>query len=73
MRRVPNEPERPLTRADLVEQGVRQRYPSDWIVRGVERVFPPADLTPAGRRGYREVIARLIVRYRHGIGRNGGV
>ena len=29
-------------------------------------------MTPAGRRGYREMIARLIVRYRHGGGRAGG-
>lgn len=60
--------ERPLTLADLVERWVRRSYESDRIFRGVERAFPPADLTPAGRRGYREAIARLIVRYRHGVG-----
>lgn len=64
--------ERPLTLADLVERWIRRSYESDVIFRGVERAFPPADPTPAGRRGYREAIARLIVRYRHGIGRRGG-
>ncbi len=67
-----NAPERPLTLADLVERWVRRSYESDVIFRGVERAFPPADVTPAGRRGYREVIARLIVRYRHGGGRSDG-
>ena len=66
-----NAPERPLTLADLVERWVRRSYESDLIFRGAERAFPPADPTPAGRRGYREEIARLIVRYRHGIGRSG--
>ena len=67
-----NAPEQPLTLADLVERWVRRSYESDVIFRGVERAFPPADVTPAGRRGYREVIARLIVRYRHGGGRSDG-
>lgn len=67
-----NAPERPLTLANLVEQWVRRSYESDVIFRGVERAFPPADSTPAGRRSYREAIARLIVRYRHGIGRSDG-
>ncbi len=64
--------ERPLTLADLVERLVGRSYESDAIFRGVERAFPPADATPAGRRGYREAIARLIVRYRHGGGRANG-
>ncbi len=63
--------ERPPTLADLVERWVRRSYESDLIFRGVERAFPPPDPTPAGRRGYREEIARLIVRYRHGVGRSG--
>lgn len=63
----------PLTLADLVERWVQRSYESDVIFRGVERAFPPADVTPAGRRGYREAIARLIVRYRHGGGRSDGV
>lgn len=63
-----NEPQRSPTLADLVEWGVRRGYPSDALFRGVERVFPPPDRTPAGRRGYRETIARLIVRFRHGHG-----
>ena len=67
-----NAPERPLTLADLVEQWVRRSYESDLIFRGVERAFPPPDPTPAGRRGYREVIARLIVQFRHGGGWRGG-
>ena len=71
LRLARNAPERPLTLADLVEQWVRRSYESDVIFRGVERAFPPADPTPAGRRGYREAIARLIVRYRHGVGRGG--
>ena len=66
-----NVAERPPTLADLVEWGVRRGYQSDAIFRGVERAFPPPDRTPAGRRGYREEIARLIVRYRHGGGRRG--
>lgn len=69
-RRLPAE--RPPTLADLVEQWVRRSYESDVIFRAVERAFPPADLTLAGRRGYREMIARLIVRYRHGGGWRGG-
>jgi hypothetical protein len=60
--------ERPPTLADLVERWVRCSYESDVIFRGAERAFPPADLSPAGRRGYREAIARLIVRHRHGVG-----
>jgi len=64
--------ERPLDLSGLVEQWVRQSYESDVIFRGAERAFPPADPTPAGRRGYRERIARLIVRYRHSGGRAGG-
>ena len=67
-----DEPERPPTLADLVERWVRLGYASDLIFRGAERAFPPPDPTPAGRRGYREAIARLIVRYRHGAGRTGG-
>ena len=69
-RRLPAE--RPLDLSGLVERWVRRSYESDWIFRGAERAFPPADMTPAGRRGYREMIARLIVRYRHGGGRAGG-
>lgn len=68
-RRLPAE--RPPTLADLVEQWVRRSYESDLIFRAVERAFPPADPTPAGRRGYREAIARLIVQFRHGVGRGG--
>ncbi|MDG4584578.1 MAG: hypothetical protein P9E67_10935 [Candidatus Competibacter sp.] len=65
------EPQRSPTLADLVEWGVRRGYQSDAIFRGAERAFPPPDRTPAGQRGYREEIARLIVRYRHGGGRRG--
>jgi hypothetical protein len=71
LRLVRNESERPLKLSDLVERWVRRSYESDRIFREVERAFPPADPTPARRRGYREEIARLIVRYRHGIGRSG--
>jgi len=71
LRLARNEPERPLKLSELVEQLVWRSYESDLIFRRVERAFPPADPTPAGRRGYREEIACLIVRYRHGIGRSG--
>lgn len=40
-------PERPLDLSGLVEQCVRWYYESDQILRGVERVFPLADLTLA--------------------------
>jgi len=60
------------TLADLVERWVRLGYNSDTIFRGAESEFPPPERTPAGRRGYREQIARLIVRYRHGGGRSEG-
>jgi len=64
-----NAPARPADLAGWVEQWVRHGHESDSIFRGAERAFPPPDPTPAGRRGYRETIARLIVRYRHGAGR----
>lgn len=62
-------PARPADLAGLVEQWVRHGHESDSIFRWAERAFPSPDPTPAGRRGYREVIARLIARYRHGAGR----
>ncbi len=64
-----NAPARPADLAGLVERWVRHGHESDSIFRGAERAFPPPDPTPAGRRGYRETIARLIVRYRHGADR----
>lgn len=62
-------PAGPVDLAGLVERWVRHGYESDSIFRWAERAFPPPDSTPAGRRGYREAIARLIARYRHGAGR----
>ena len=60
---------RPQTLADLVERWVQFGYNSDTIFRGAEHAFPPPERTPAGRRGYREQLARLIVHYRHDGGR----
>ncbi len=61
--------QRSPTLANLVERWVRLGYNSDAVFRGAECAFPPPNRTPAGRRDYREEIARLIVRYRHGGGR----
>jgi hypothetical protein len=47
---------------------VNRRLNYDRIRSRVEREFPLKDPTPAQRRAFREYLARLVVRYRHGSG-----
>jgi hypothetical protein len=47
---------------------VTKRWNYDRIRSRVEREFPLKDPTPAQRRAFRERLARLVVRYRHGSG-----
>lgn len=66
-------PRRPQTaqehRQDLptrVQRLVQYRLNADRIRYRVEREFPLVNAKPAQRRAFREYLARLIVRYRHG-------
>jgi hypothetical protein len=47
---------------------VTKRWNYDRIRSRVEREFPLKDPTPAQRLAFRERLARLVVRYRHGSG-----
>lgn len=55
---------RPLDLSGLVQRLVWRRYQTDRIYRYAEQAFPPPDRTPAGRRRYREAVARLIAQHR---------
>jgi hypothetical protein len=49
-----------------VQRLVQYRLNADRIRYRVEREFPLVNAKPAQRRAFREYLARLIVRYRHG-------